>query len=119
VIRVALLTSLAALAVGVAVADAATTPRLVLRSGTHVQVQGAGFAASEKITVLANGKKLWRHVVVANARGAFVIQLPLAFRLGKCTGFVVSATGSDGHRALAGMGSAGCAPTPSITLPTP
>jgi ABC-type sugar transport system substrate-binding protein len=119
VIRVAVLVCVAALAVGVAAAAAASTPRLVLHSGTHVQVNGAGFAASERITLLANGKKLWRHVVVANGRGTFAIQLPLAFRLSKCDAFVISATGSRGHRAFAGMAGAGCEPGQGVITPTP
>ena len=82
-------------------------------------MQGAGFGADERITLLANGKKLWRHVVVANGHGAFVVQLPLVFRLSKCAAFVVSATGSSGHRAFAGMAGLGCEPAPGVITPMP
>jgi hypothetical protein len=118
VIRVAVLVSVAALSVA-AGAAAAATPHLVLRSGTHVQVRGAGFSAAERVTLLANGKKLWRQVVIANEHGGFAIQLPLAFRLSKCSAFVVSATGSSGHRAFAGMAGPGCEPVPGVVTPTP
>ena len=85
----------------------------------HVEVRGAGFAANERITLLANGKKLWRHVVVANGSGAFAVQLPLVFRLTKCEAFMISATGSRGHHAFAGMAGAGCEPPQGVITPTP
>jgi hypothetical protein len=117
--RAAILASFVLLGAWASVADAAASPRLVLRSGTYVSVQAIGFGPSEEVVVVANGRKLWRRTVVASPRGTFVVRLPLVFRLAKCDGFVVSATGTRGHRAIAGMGSAGCAPAPSVTVPTP
>lgn len=116
-IRVAVLACIGALAVATA-AGAAATPRLILRSGTPVQLRGVGFAADERVTLLANGKKVWRHVVVANASGVFAVQLPLVFRLTKCEAFLISATGGRGDHAFAGMAGAGCEPAPGIINPS-
>ncbi|HZR95801.1 MAG TPA: hypothetical protein VFA56_08900 [Gaiellaceae bacterium] len=117
--RLAALVCVAGFGLGLAAAASAAQPRplLALHGTSPVHLRGAGFAAHERVTLTANGPKLWRRVVVADRHGTFALELPRVFALGRCSSFTVSAVGASGRRAVEGMGSTtGCSKS---GMPTP
>jgi hypothetical protein len=96
----------------------AASPRPVLRiSGDSPMIlRGANFSAHERVTLVLSVPKPIKLAVVTNANGAFRLRLPVVSRLGRCGSFIVSALGSRGERAVAGMGTLGCT-SPGVKIP--
>jgi hypothetical protein len=92
---------LAATALVAATAAGATTgPHVGLAERSPVRIVGSGFAAHDRITIRVRqsaGPDFGRFVT-AGANGGFVAGFP-GRTLGRCTGFLITATGTSGRHA--------------------
>jgi hypothetical protein len=106
---------------GVASAGIAKKPALELSDAT---ISGTQFAPNAKVTIIATGTKTLKRVVKTTARGTFELELPLAFKFGRCGGVTIAALGPGGQRAFTGIGTTGCKPglpghkTPGVSIPS-
>jgi len=105
--------SVAALALGAAVAHgAAAPPHLRLVAKNPLTVTGAGFLPSERVTLTILATKHLLREVKARADGSFSLAVP-GVRIGACTGARVIAVGGKGSRALVWMPRPACLPVPN------
>src|SRR4051794_14869532 len=111
-----ILLALSAVAIPVADASAAGLERPVLRiTGTAPQVlYGANFRPRERVVITIQSPKPTKLVVRTDRLGRFRLSLPALPESVRCHGFIVSALGAGGERGVAGMGTFGCTPSPSI-----
>jgi hypothetical protein len=95
---------LVALVLASAAGAASARPLLLISGDSPMILRGANFSAHERVTLVLSVPKPMRLTVVTNAHGAFRLPLPVVSGVGRCRGFIVSALGSRGERAVAGMG---------------
>jgi len=95
----ALLPIVLVLALLLPAAAVATAPRLAVADVSPLAVKGTGFAAKERIRVVASLPGASVHWATASATGAFVVRFS-AMNPDSCTAYVVRAAGVRGDSAV-------------------